>query len=259
MKLFLPAIVLLTASMAVPARAGDVKLQVANGRVTLQARDATVREILAEWARVGQVKIVNGEKVMGAPVTLELQGVPEAQALNTLLRSVSGYMAAPKLQPVAGASMYDRIVIMATPRAAAATASFTTPTPQQPQYRGMPPGMPNPALLDDQDESTGLPPTYSGGQPVYPGGVVSRGTILPPQLQPGPSGMLNAPVPGTLPQGAPGTVSPMPQMQPGLPGQPGMPAVTQPGTGPAGTVTAPQPVKKPGGPGGPGGGGEGSE
>jgi len=247
MKLFLPAIALLTASMAVAAHAGDVKLQLANGRITLQARDATVRDILAEWARVGQVTIVNGEKVMGAPVTLELQGVPEAQALNTLLRSVSGYMAAPKLQPVAGASMYDRIVIMATPRAAPATASFTTPTPQQPQYRTMPPGMPNPSLLDDQDGSAGLPPTYSGGQLVYPGGAVSRGTTLPPQLQPGPSGMLNAPVPGALPQGAPGTVSPMPQMQPAVPGQAGMPGVVQPATGPAGTVTPPQPVKKPGG------------
>ena len=38
-----------------------------DGRVTLAANGATVREILAEWARVGQTRIVNGERVTGAP------------------------------------------------------------------------------------------------------------------------------------------------------------------------------------------------
>ena len=46
----------------------------ANGRVTLVAKDVTVREILAEWARVGQTRIVNAEKLTGGPVTLELDG-----------------------------------------------------------------------------------------------------------------------------------------------------------------------------------------
>ena len=57
-----------------------------NGRVSLVAKDATVRQILAEWARVGQTKIVNVERVPGGPVTLELTNVPEAQALDVLLR-----------------------------------------------------------------------------------------------------------------------------------------------------------------------------
>ena len=163
MKLFVPAaIVLMTASMALPARAGDVKLQVANGRVTLQARDATLREILSEWARVGQVKIVNAEKVMGVPVTLDLVSVSEADALNILLRSVSGYMAAPKAQLVADASIYDRIVILATPRSAAVNTGFSpAPAPQR-----MPSGMPNPVMLDDQDDPAGPPPTYPGNPPA---------------------------------------------------------------------------------------------
>jgi hypothetical protein len=238
MKLFLPAaIVLMTASMALPARAGDVKLQVANGRITLQARDATLREILSEWARVGQVKIVNAEKVTGVPVTLDLQAVSETDALNILLRSVSGYMAAPKAQPVANASMYDRIVILATPRLAAVNTGFSTsPAPQR-----MPAGMPNPVMLDDQDDPAGPPPTYPGNPPVYPGVVGPRGMGV---QQPA---AVNPPGPGTVPQGAPGTVSPLPQMQ----GPPGTPGVVQPGTGPAGTVALP---KKPGGPGGESGG-----
>jgi hypothetical protein len=248
MKSLLAPVVLLATSLALPAYGGEVKLQVANGRITLQAHDATVREILAEWARVGQVKIVNAEKIMGAPVTIEFQSVPEAQALNTLLRSVSGYMAAPKADFAAGGSIYDRIIIMAAPRTQVASTGYTAPPPQPNAYRpGMPPGAQNPAGLDDPDEPAGPPPTYPGGQPVYPGAGISRSPI--PQIQPQGG---QVPATGTIPQGAPGTISPMPQV-PNVPGQ----QVVQPTTGAPGAVS--QPVKKPGGPGGAGPGGEGGE
>ncbi len=251
MKLFLPTTLLLMVSVAAPAAAGDVQLQLGNGRITLQARDATVREILAEWARVGGVRIVNGERVMGAPLTLDLQGVPEAQALNVLLRSVSGYMAAPKTQAAASASMYDRIVIMAAPRSAAVSAGAAMPMPQQPmqfQQRGMVGMNPaNPAMLDDQDEPTGPPPMYPGAYP--------RGTLPPQQPFAQPPGMpQQVPAPGSIPQGAPGTVSPY-VVQPGQPvtgGPPQPGAVVQPATGAPGAVSPPQQIKKPGGPGGPG-------
>jgi hypothetical protein len=246
MKPFVAVIVLLAAALALPAYGGEVKLQVANGRITLQARDATVRDILAEWARLGSVKIVNGEKIMGGPVTLDLQSVPEAEALAILLRSVSGYMAAARPQPASEASIYDRIVIMAAPRTVTASTAYTQ-APQQPQFRGgMPPGTPNPSMLDDQDEPAGPPPTYPGSYPGAPPGYVGPGGrgAMPGAQAP--------PVTGAVPQGSPGTVSPMPQMpgvQPGVV-QPGL--MIQPGTGAPGTVT--QPVRKPGGPGGPGGG-----
>ena len=61
-----------------------------DGRVTVVAKDATVRQILTEWARVGQTKIVNVERIPGGPISIELTDVPEAQALDVLLRSVSG-------------------------------------------------------------------------------------------------------------------------------------------------------------------------
>ncbi|RPJ84168.1 MAG: hypothetical protein EHM13_05510, partial [Acidobacteria bacterium] len=93
---------------ASPASAGEVKLQIRNGRVTLEASNATVREILAEWARVGGTRFVNAERVPGGPVTLLLTDVPEAKALDTVLRSVSGYMAAPRPAAAPGASVYDR-------------------------------------------------------------------------------------------------------------------------------------------------------
>ena len=59
--------------------AADVQLtHRTTGRSSLVAKDATVRQILAEWARVGQTRIVNGERIAGGPVTLELTNVPEA-------------------------------------------------------------------------------------------------------------------------------------------------------------------------------------
>jgi hypothetical protein len=152
----------------------------------------------------------------------------------------------------ANASIYDRIVINAAPRSAAAvsaTAGGFAPTQPAQQFRnGMPPGMPNPAMLDDQDEPAGAPPTYP--QPQYGFQPGTRGAAVP---QPGTAGGAQ---PGALPQGSPGTVSPMPQQQtPGMPVQPGVmpPGMTAPGTGAPGTVT--QPVKKPGGPGEPNGSG----
>jgi len=43
----------------------------------------------------GQTRIVNVDRLSGPPVSIELTNVPEAQALDTLLRAVSGYLAAP--------------------------------------------------------------------------------------------------------------------------------------------------------------------
>src|SRR5205823_6221728 len=96
---------------AVPARA-DVQITIHDGVVSLTATDATVRQILAEWGRVGQTKIVNGDRVPGGPVTLQLTDMPEERALEILLRSISGYLAAPRPMAVSNASRFDRIVVM---------------------------------------------------------------------------------------------------------------------------------------------------
>src|SRR3954447_7309635 len=97
---------------AVSPASAEVQVSLQNGRVTLLAKDATVRQILTEWARVGQTKIVNVERIPGGPVTLELRDVPEQQALRVLLRSLGGYVTAPRTTTVANASMFDRILVM---------------------------------------------------------------------------------------------------------------------------------------------------
>jgi hypothetical protein len=166
----------------------EVHLIIRDGHVDLDARDATVQQILSEWARVGQTRIVNADGIAGAPVTLQLSNVPEAQALEILLRSVSGYMTAPRPVAISDASQFDRILVMPT-----STPPKVTAPPQpafQPQPFG-PGGMP-PVTLDDQDDE--LPPgsqpipVPNGRGPVFPqypnGGPGGRGPGFPPQAAP---------------------------------------------------------------------------
>src|SRR5437868_14344380 len=98
--------------LAVSTASADVQLSMRDGRVSLVAKDVTVRQILTEWARIGQTKIVNVERIPGGPVSLELSNVPEAQALEILLRSLSGYITAPRPVDAANLSRYHRIIIM---------------------------------------------------------------------------------------------------------------------------------------------------
>ena len=141
-------------SAAIPCAAGELRLSMANGRVTLLAKDVTVREILAEWARVGQARIVNAEKIAGTPVTLELQDVPEAQAIDAVLRSAAGYVMVPRVAGAPGVSHYDRIMILASSRPPTTTTATTAqpfngrnPQAQLPQAQ-----MPQVAKYDDDDE-----------------------------------------------------------------------------------------------------------
>ena len=82
--------------LAASTASAEVQLSIRDGRVTLVATNATVRQILTEWARIGQTKIVNVERIPGGPLTLQFTNVPEQEALDILLRSVTGYMAAPR-------------------------------------------------------------------------------------------------------------------------------------------------------------------
>src|SRR5213078_959613 len=101
----------LAAAVAAPASAGELKLTMQDGRVTIQADNVPLRQILLEWARVGQTKIVNAEKLSGPSVTLQLINVSEREALDVILRSANGYIAAPRMTPIAGAAMFDRVTI----------------------------------------------------------------------------------------------------------------------------------------------------
>src|SRR5262249_17315391 len=167
------AIVLLAAATA----SADVRVTIQDGLVTVVATDATVRQILAEWARVGQATVVNGDRVPGGPISLELTNVSEEQVLDTLLRSAAGYLAAPRAEIRANLSRFDRIVVMPTSSAPRTAVSSTPPAFQQPQQFTQQP----PALVDDDPEDE-RPATPANGQPTpNPRGPVFN-AFPPPQV-----------------------------------------------------------------------------
>lgn len=151
---------------AAPAFA-DVQVTMQNGRVSVVAKDATLRQILTEWARVGQTKVVNVERIPGAPMTIELRDIPEAQALEILLRSLSGYLAAPRPAQAANLSRFDRIVVMPTVAAARQPASVGTPAPPVFQPQPMPQQVIQPADPNEEEEKPPAPPQPGGPRPVF--------------------------------------------------------------------------------------------
>ena len=145
-SVFCVAFVVLLAPHAI---AQQMKLEIHDGRVSLDVQNVPVRQILAEWARVGGSRVVNGDKVGGAPVTLQFNGIPERQALDILLRTVSGYMLAARQPGSVGASAFDRILILPTstgprsnqPPPATAANPFAQPgMVGQPGMAGVQPG-----------------------------------------------------------------------------------------------------------------------
>lgn len=228
------------------AAAGELRLSIANGRATLIATDVPARQILAEWARIGQTKVVNGERIMGPNLTLQLIDRPEREVLDVVLRAVAGYVAAPRREAVTSLSIYDRILILPTSQAPAYTpASVTTPTFQRPQ---MPVPVPVPMPEDDPVEhpNVTVPPGAPGGAQGVPGFNPQPAGAAPqgPQLQPAP-GMpqqqpQTLPRPGMLPPPASGVPNPYgPNANPNP--NPNAPPVPRPGGG------LPTGVKPPGG------------
>ena len=126
---------------AQPASAGALSFSLKDGRVTILAYNVTLREILNEWARLGRVSIAGGDALGGGPITVELKDVPEAKALEVLLRSVSGYVALSRSQPVATGSIFQSIRILSTSRAPALPPAVMAqgPAPGQPPSTGFAP------------------------------------------------------------------------------------------------------------------------
>lgn len=173
------------------ASAGEVKISFHNGLVTVVATNASVRQVLTEWARVGQTQLVNPERLSDLPQTLELIAVPERRALEILLRGMPGYIAAARTTPVADLSHFDRILLGSpSSRPAVATRTAATPSSQpapgtpysslspvvEPPIEGhvdtseptaLPYGVPRASAAAPAWSSPGLPGTVPAGEPVY--------------------------------------------------------------------------------------------
>ncbi len=216
---------------AAPAAAQQVKLTFQDGLVSLDATSVPIRPILNEWSKLGGTKVIGSERITGAPLTLKLIDVPESQALEIILRSVAGYMAAPR-HAGTGASRYDRILVMATsaaPPAAANTGAAPRQLQPNPAFAGtqrfVPPQRQQQQADEDEDEEDPNPPnppvfTFPQ-QPgsVQPGVFNQNGQqpmiVNPPMMQPqGGAPTISYPTPGvTAPFGSstPGSINAPPQ------------------------------------------------
>jgi hypothetical protein len=211
---------LTAAASAAPA----VQLSIQDGRVWLKADKAGVADILREWARVGRTVVVDGDRVPGGPLSLQLEGVPEQQALDIVLRGVSGFVAVARPETIADAtaSRFERIVVL--PTAAAPNAAVAS-APAPPVFA--------PA------------PTPVVAAPIFTASGAQR--VLGPDGQPVPDDQEDAPPPRVTPNSIPPGFSPPPEAPPqNGPGQPSATPQAPAGTPRPGVITPP-PTRRPGG------------
>jgi hypothetical protein len=197
-RLLISLVIVVGCAVVARGQTSPLLLQVDGGLVTLHAHNVPVRTILAEWARLGGARIVNGDRVAGAPVTLDLERVPERQALDIILRGVSGYMLATREPGAVGSSNFDRIVIlptsMAPPNPVPAFAIVPGAQPIAPRIQGA-------DRPDDVTEISGVPSDLNRAVPV------PRPAEVPRQSPIGMPGAVQVPPAGAFPAAQPPVVS----------------------------------------------------
>jgi hypothetical protein len=226
----------------VRASTGTVTVTVEDGLVTIVADNATPREVLAEWARVGGVRIVNGERVPGAPLTIRLEKVTERKALDVILRGAAGYMLAAR-EAGTGAAYFDRIVILPTSNTAAAAV-------QRPSPASMPPraGAPtNNGMLGFAAAPTQASPDETDPEPAQ---LMPQAPVMNPygqnpyNTQQDPNAQPANPVQGVNPYAVdpsltPGEIEPASGAPTLFPGSPAAPGGVVPGAVPGGPSAVP--------------------
>lgn len=210
------ALAALLARVAVAAP--SVQLTIRDGRVWLTAQRATASDILAEWSRLGATRIVNAERLAGPPLTLDLRGVTELEALDVIMRTAGGFVAVSRIGTAdARSSQFSQIVIVPSKAGGAPAAPepmVAVPVPPAPAQAPIltesgaqrvigPDGQ---VVPDDQEDA---PPSPPAGVTPTPAGMKSGGS-MPPGFSEPPS--------ATPPPGAarPGLIAPaIPPRRPG--------------------------------------------
>jgi hypothetical protein len=222
----LVAALLVATAGSSPAQS-TVSIKFDNGNVTLIAQNAPVRTILAEWARVGGSKILNGDRVGGQPLSIRIENEPERKALAILLRNVSGYVAASRPMPASGVSSRDRIHVLPAPPPVQSTVTSVAqplrPTPTTPAASPVVRFVPGDQNEDPPDAlimSTGAAAQRPVNQPGLvnaptvnvPRGATVGGTVPDDAVQPARPGTTPTARP-TFPTttGRPGEINPVPQ------------------------------------------------
>jgi hypothetical protein len=210
------AVMTLTASAAT----ADVRVVIGDGRVVVVAEEATVAEILAEWARVGQTRFVNLDRIASGRVTLDLD-VSEPEALEVLLKDAAGYVATQRTQLEAALSLFARVVIMPGANTVTATDPATAPAFEDPAHQvrardlpasAPPVAAPAPTAVDAAPAArrpvfsaiprrqTRRPPSAQPAQPAAPEPVETPPAVATPSHLPSAPADIASPVPGVVVQ-----------------------------------------------------------
>jgi hypothetical protein len=101
------------------------------GRVWVSADGVSLAEVLGEYGRLANVRIETGAGLPAAPISIELAGAPEQEALATLLRGAAGFVLVPRPTAAGPAeSQFARVVIVSNAAASPArTAAAMQPSP----------------------------------------------------------------------------------------------------------------------------------
>lgn len=150
------AFILLTSLSATVEAQLDIAFD--EGRVTLVARDVALDAILDEWSAAGSTRFVDATGLPSDRIHLELEDVPEADALRILLRDISGYVAAPRLDPNAGRSRFDRVILMTTSPAAQNVNNRPRRQPYPSAARAFPPAQRSPRTVQNTIGTTAADP-----------------------------------------------------------------------------------------------------
>ncbi len=204
---------------AVAAQAGEVKVSFSNGLVTIVAANASPREILGEWARRGQVRVTNLDRLAGEPITMQLTDVPETQALETVLRGTAGYAAAPRREAVATIAVYDRILLLPGVAPALPVATATPPSSSNAGAGrgrvGPPPfGPPSDDESGFAEPTPGMTPPWTGRDAARP--VPDRRAMPGQATESGTTGQPRGFYPGILGTQSPTTSQPSPALRSGF-------------------------------------------
>jgi hypothetical protein len=201
----LTAAVVMALSISADASAA-VQLSLREGRVWLKADRATPAQILAEWARVGGIQIVNREQVSGEPLSLALEGVPELEALGIVLRSAGGFVTLdrPRLGADLG-SRFAKVVIVPLPSSAPPVTLPAADVQRSPQPDPIPIMTPSGAQRIIGADGQPMPDDQEGAPPPRP-----PERSIPPGFSPPPDRPASQPPTGTAatPQMAPGAARP---------------------------------------------------
>jgi hypothetical protein len=117
---------------AEPRQRSAIRMQFADGRVTIIAEDARTSDLLAEWSRIGMTEIAGADRVPDRRITLNVSDQDEEETLRLLAGPGFGFAGYVRRQSVPATSRFVRVALVA---AGIAPRAQTAPSTAPPEAR----------------------------------------------------------------------------------------------------------------------------